>query len=199
MCKTWGAALTGGFLIAILGSWQFTGHNIAPRVGWTVIMGGIVVAAFQVWNRQFDAMEQLRAELTSESEKLRAELALANEPSKLLIRQKKGYEGIKGGGATPFVHLTILASNQSNKPNSIVEYEAEIMKTDGTYESLRVEQGTMGESDFGVVPLNIPASTTVEARLVFLSLHLAKYGQPFKFRLTAVDMHGKKFTGDVQF
>jgi hypothetical protein len=54
MCKTWGAALTGGFVIGLLGSWQLTGHSIPPKVGWGIIMGAIVLASFQVWNREAD-------------------------------------------------------------------------------------------------------------------------------------------------
>jgi tetrahydromethanopterin S-methyltransferase subunit E len=53
MCKTWGALLTGGFIIAIISIWQFTGHNIPTKVGWSLIMGAIIIAAFQVWNRQY--------------------------------------------------------------------------------------------------------------------------------------------------
>jgi hypothetical protein len=62
MCKTWGALLTGGFFIAILASWQLTGHNIPPRLGWTLIVGGVIVAGFQVWNRQFERAEKILRE-----------------------------------------------------------------------------------------------------------------------------------------
>lgn len=54
MCKTWGALLTSGFIIAIFSSWQITGHAIPARLGWGIIIAGIIVAAFQVWNRQVD-------------------------------------------------------------------------------------------------------------------------------------------------
>lgn len=64
MCKTWGAALTGGFLIALPVSWQLTGRNIPPKAGWGIIMGAVVLAAFQVWNRQVNETEQAKNDLT---------------------------------------------------------------------------------------------------------------------------------------
>jgi hypothetical protein len=66
MGKTWGARLTGGFLIALLSAWYLTGHSIPPRIGWAIIMGGVVVAAFQVWKRQVTTNERLEQELKSE-------------------------------------------------------------------------------------------------------------------------------------
>jgi hypothetical protein len=66
MCKTWGARVTGGFFIGIVGMWALTGHVIPPKVGWAVCIGGIIVAAFQVWNRQVTAKEGAQHELEEE-------------------------------------------------------------------------------------------------------------------------------------
>lgn len=66
MCKTWGAGITGGFLIALPASWQLTGHSIPIKVGWGIIMGAVVMAAFQVWNRQVAVAEKAQQELADE-------------------------------------------------------------------------------------------------------------------------------------
>jgi hypothetical protein len=191
ICKTWGVLLTGGFLIAILASWQLTGHTITPKLGWTIIVLGVLVAAFQVWKKQVDV-----------ADKLRAEIAEMMNSSKLVIVQKKdsGYYGTKSQGDGAFlIYVTMLIANQSNKANSVMAYKAEIMKTDGTYESLKVEQGQTPNFKFCVTPLNIAPSSTVEAVLGFMTVNPARYGQPFKMNITAVDVEGKEFTGNVQF
>jgi hypothetical protein len=64
-CKTWGAVLTGGFCVALIASWQFTGHSIPPRIGWWIVIGGVIVAAFQVWERQVRRAEVVEQELAS--------------------------------------------------------------------------------------------------------------------------------------
>jgi hypothetical protein len=66
MCKTWGAGLTGGFLIALSVSWQLTGHSISIKAGWGIIICAIVIAAFQVWNRQLTIAERVQQELMEE-------------------------------------------------------------------------------------------------------------------------------------
>jgi hypothetical protein len=60
MCKTWGALITGGFIIGIIASWQWTGHLISTRIGWTIIVGGIIVSAFQVWSRQAERADSTK-------------------------------------------------------------------------------------------------------------------------------------------
>jgi hypothetical protein len=69
ICKTWGALLTGGFFIAIIASWQVTGHSIPVKVGWALIIGGIVIAAFEVWNQQVNATEKAQHDLEDEKHK----------------------------------------------------------------------------------------------------------------------------------
>jgi hypothetical protein len=70
LCTTWGGLLTGGFLIALVTSWQITGHSVSPRVGWTIIVLGLLAAAFQVWSRQIDRTEQLTMILQQETNKV---------------------------------------------------------------------------------------------------------------------------------
>ena len=72
MCKTWGAVLTGGVFVALLASWQLTGHPIPPKIGWVIIVGAILAAAFQVWNRQIRLTEAARSELQQSLDKPRA-------------------------------------------------------------------------------------------------------------------------------
>ena len=67
--KTWGARVTGGVIIGILGVWQLTGHALKPWVGWAVIMGGVVVACFEVWNQQVEVSRDLRNQLQQQTNK----------------------------------------------------------------------------------------------------------------------------------
>jgi class 3 adenylate cyclase len=131
-----------------------------------------------------------------------AETADTTQPSQLVVMQKKdsGFFGVKrqGDGAF-FVFVTMLIANQSNRANSVVGYKADIMKTNGTYESLKIEQGRTDDFDFCVTPLNIPPCSTIETVVAFISVHPAKYGQPFKMNITVIDVQGKEFTGTVQF
>jgi len=72
LTRTWGGRVTGGWVIGIVGIWGLTGHPIAPIVGWAIGIGGIIIAAFQVWNRQVSTNEQLQADL--ELEKLKQDM-----------------------------------------------------------------------------------------------------------------------------
>jgi hypothetical protein len=67
--KTWGARVTGGVVIGVLGVWQLTGHTLKPWVGWTVIMGGVVVACFEVWNKQVEVSRELLNQLQQQADK----------------------------------------------------------------------------------------------------------------------------------
>jgi hypothetical protein len=191
ICKTWSAVLTGGFLIAIVGSWQDTGHNIPPRLGWALIMGGIVVAAFQVWNQQVTIVESLREIIASQS------------PSKLIVNQKKtsGSTGIKAqpNGMVFVMYMTLLISNRSKSPNSVVEYEAQILNNYGEFQPINVEQGRTPDFEFCVTPLSIPSMSTVEAILAFIETSPAKYGQPFRLKIGVTDMHGEKSWVNANF
>ena len=131
-----------------------------------------------------------------------AEATSAAHPPQLVVMQKKdsGFYGVKrqGDGAF-FIFVTMLIANQSNGANSVVAYKAEIMKTDGKFESLKIEQGRTDDFEFCVTPLNIPPYSTIEAVVAFISVHPAKYGQPFKMNITVVDVQGKSLPGLSSF
>jgi hypothetical protein len=67
--KTWGAKVTGGVVIGALGMWQLTGHSVKPWVGWVVIVGGIIVACFEVWNGQIEVARELQSRLDRQTDK----------------------------------------------------------------------------------------------------------------------------------
>lgn len=69
LLKTWGARVTGGVIIGTLAVWQLTGHNIKPWVGWTVIVGGVVTACFEIWNKERSLAERFKAQLQLETDK----------------------------------------------------------------------------------------------------------------------------------
>jgi hypothetical protein len=122
--------------------------------------------------------------------------------SKLVISQKQdpGYYDVKRQlNGQFFIFATIIISNQSNKANSIVKYEASIMKTDMSYTPVIIEQGKTDNFEFSVTPLNIPAFSTVEAIVGFFDVAPQRYGQPFRMKITAIDMYGNPFMTDIDF
>ncbi|HWH59886.1 MAG TPA: hypothetical protein VN682_19805 [Terriglobales bacterium] len=145
---------------------------------------------------------QGEAESTNSVDKHKTEIPKMVPASRLVVMQKndEGFYGIKRqeDGAF-FIYATLLIANLHEKANSVIRYKVEIMKTDGAYESVKVEQGKTDDFAFCVTPLNIPPSTTVEAALGFVSIHPARYGQPFKLNITVVDVYGEEFSGAVQF
>ena len=147
-------------------------------------------------------IDQESSEQGVTADELRIEVGKTARSSELVVMQKKdsGFYGAKrqSDGAF-FIFATMLIANQSNRANSVVGYKADIMKTDGTYENLKIEQGRTDDFDFCVTPLNIPPCSTVETVVAFIRVHPAKYGQPFKMNITVVDVQGKEFTGAVQF
>jgi hypothetical protein len=150
-----------------------------------------VVAAFQVWNEQVNAADSLKVIIGSQA------------PPELVITQKRdsGSIGIKTqrDGMVFFMYLTVLITNRTNSPNSVHRYEVRILNNYGEFQSIKVEQGSTPNFEYCVTPINIPGMSTVEAILGFTETSPAKYGQPFQFKITAVDMHGERFTGDVRF
>lgn len=61
MFATWSGKITGGFT-ALFVAWQYTGGHIPVKLGWGIIMAGIGVAAFELWNRQVNETEQAKRE-----------------------------------------------------------------------------------------------------------------------------------------
>lgn len=122
--------------------------------------------------------------------------------SMLVISQKQdpGYYDVKRqGNGEFFIFATIIISNQSDKANSIVRYEASILKTDMSYSPITIEQGSTDNFEFSVIPVNIPAFSTAERIVGFFDVAPERYGQPFKMKITAIDMYGKRFTTDIDF
>jgi hypothetical protein len=76
LAQTWGGRVTGGIVIGIVGIWGLTGHPIATIVGWAIGIGAFIVAAFQVWNREVNANDQLRNDI--EVEKRKQEMPVVN-------------------------------------------------------------------------------------------------------------------------
>jgi hypothetical protein len=115
-------------------------------------------------------------------------------------KQDPGYYDVKRlTNGQFFIFATIIISNQSNKANSIVKYEASIMKTDMSYTPVIIEQGKTDNFEFSVTPVNIPAFSTVEAIVGFFDVAPQRYGQPFKMKIAAIDMYGNHFMTDIDF
>ncbi len=70
IAKTWGALVTGGFFIGLIGIWGLTGHPLKTWVGWVVGIVGLLVACFEVWNKQINITEALRTELQQGADRL---------------------------------------------------------------------------------------------------------------------------------
>lgn len=49
LMRHWGALVTGGFLVGVLGIWQATGHSVSPWIYWTIAIGSFIVSAYRVW------------------------------------------------------------------------------------------------------------------------------------------------------
>jgi hypothetical protein len=188
VAKHWGSLVTGGIIIGIISIWQNTGHAVQAWVYWLVAIVAFIVACYKAWSQQVEEVESLRAELEN--------------PSKLVISQKKDpgyYDNKRQGDGRFFIFAAIIISNQSNKANSVVQYEALIMKTDMSYTPIKLEQGETENFEFSVIPVNIPAFNTVETMVGFFDVAPQRYGQPFKMKITAIDMYGKRFTTDLDF
>jgi hypothetical protein len=78
MCRTWGALVTGGFLVGLIGVWLLTGHILPPKIGWVVCIGGIIVATFQMWNRQVDATQKGQQDLDQANRYHASEISALN-------------------------------------------------------------------------------------------------------------------------
>jgi hypothetical protein len=122
--------------------------------------------------------------------------------SDLMVTQKDdpGYNKILGSGigfgANDPVLITLLVSNKSAQPNSVLKYEATALFPDGSKESVSVEQGEIVENGnvlgkHCVTPLNLPPHSTTEANLVFL-LPTRRFGESIKITVVLVDMYGKR-------
>lgn len=60
----WGALVTGGVLIGIIGIWQGTGHPVKPGFYWAIAIAAMVIATFRVWNDQANIVETVTEEKT---------------------------------------------------------------------------------------------------------------------------------------
>lgn len=186
--KHWGSLVTGGVVIGVIGLWQNTGHPVPAWAYWLVAIIAFFVACFRAWSEQGDRAEFLRKEL--------------DNPSKLVLSQKQDqgfYDTKRMSNGAFFIYATLIISNQSNKANAVVQYEASIMKTDMSYIPITIEQGKADNFEFSVIPVNIPALTTVEAVIGFFDAAPQRYGQPFKMKITAIDMYDERFTTDIDF
>ena len=108
--------------------------------------------------------------------------------------------------AAEFPHgllITLLASNRSIYSNAILVYAVEGTLRNGTNQTLEVSQGTvtvrdenheiLARHDVNVIPMNVPARTEIEAHLDFL-IDATNFPNPLRARITATDMHGKRYT-----
>jgi hypothetical protein len=102
--------------------------------------------------------------------------------------------------------LTVLISNLSSRPNSVVQFEAAMLKTDGEYQALLADHRTAWRglgtghatgTEYCVTPVNVPPHSTTESLLKFYDIDKRLYRQPLTLKITAVDMHGKRFVGHV--
>jgi hypothetical protein len=68
--RHWGALVTGGALIGIVGIWQGTGHAVSPTIYWVVAILGIIGACYLAWNEERDA----KTKAISERDEARKEI-----------------------------------------------------------------------------------------------------------------------------
>jgi hypothetical protein len=186
--KHWGSLVTGGVIIGVIGIWQNTGHPVPVWAYWLVAIVAFFIGSFNAWSEQVEHAEILQKEL--------------DNPSKLVLSQKQdpGFYDVKRlDNGTFFIYATLIISNQGNKANAVVRYEASIMKTDMSYVPVTIEQGDAGSFKFSVTPVNVPALNTVEAAVGFFDFAPQRYGQPFKMKITAIDMYDEEFTTDIDF
>lgn len=134
-------------------------------------------------------------------------MSVVREKSRLKVIQKpdKGYSNFKGRyPGAGHLTVTILISNLSSRQNAVVQYEAEILMKDGSYEPLNVAQGKVVDEDSSVepehcvTPLNVAPHSTIESTLLFYGLDRSRYQEPFVVNITVVDMHGNRFAGEAK-
>lgn len=56
--RHWGALVSGGAIIGLLGIWQGTGHRVPPTIFWIIAIVGIFVACYLAWNEEREAKEK---------------------------------------------------------------------------------------------------------------------------------------------
>ena len=61
--KHWGAIVTGGIFIGLLGIWEGTGHHVAPTVYWIVAISGTFIGCYKAWNDERTAKQGVLAAL----------------------------------------------------------------------------------------------------------------------------------------
>ncbi len=128
MCKTWGALVTGGFLIGLFVSWQLTGHTIPVKIGWAIIIGAVVIAAFQVWTRQLSLTEQANHSRELEREehaKVLAALYLELESSRIQNNPYLTFNVDSEMNGT-LCDISLTVANAGQFPTKIVEGQMEL-------------------------------------------------------------------------
>ncbi len=58
----WGALVTGGVIVGFVGTYQGTGHSVAPWVYGAIGIASVVIAFYRAWCDQFERAEKLEAE-----------------------------------------------------------------------------------------------------------------------------------------
>lgn len=82
---------------------------------------------------------------------------------------------------------TVVISNNSSRPNAILEWNATAKGNDGKVRAIDLTQSTLGDlGALNVTPLVVPAFTAAEAHLLFL-VDVSTLPNPVVFHVTAKD------------
>ena len=88
ICKYWGALVTGGALIGLLGIWQSTKHAVPPWVYWTIAVLALVFASGQAWIAKYEELERLTNEMQSRAGRpdLTTRFEVCDSPPRTMLR-----------------------------------------------------------------------------------------------------------------
>jgi hypothetical protein len=57
----WGSLVTGGSIIGVIGTYQGTGHPVAPWIYWSIAVIALIVAFYNAWLDQYRKVKELEA------------------------------------------------------------------------------------------------------------------------------------------
>jgi hypothetical protein len=123
--------------------------------------------------------------------------------SNLFVRQKDdpGYNYVERLDGYEGLLITMLITNRSSQPNSILKYAVTAKLRNGDTQALDVRQGTitirqgsriLAENQVCVIPLNLAPRATTEAFLHF-QIQADQFTHPLVATVVVTDANGKEF------